>query len=147
MRSIIFTRAIAAFAHANQTDKSGVPYIKHPIAVMNLLVDPTDDEARAALLHDVVEDTHYTLEDLVRLGFSPGVVEIVDIVSRRDGESYWDFIRRTRDSGNASAIKVKRADIAHNTDPARGYGKLKGLPSGMVARYAKALAILDGNME
>lgn len=147
MRSISFTRAIAAFAHKGQTDKSGKPYIKHPIAVMNLLEDPTDDEARAALLHDVVEDTDYELADLVRLGFSAGVCVIVDLVSRRKDESYFDFIRRTRDSGNASAIKVKRADIAHNMDPARGYGKGKTLPSGLVTRYTKALAILGGELD
>ncbi len=143
MRSITFTRAIASYAHRNQTDKGGVPYIEHPKAVAELLVDPTEAEYRAALLHDVIEDTPYELADLARLGFSADVIEIVDILTRREGETYFDFIRRTRDSRNASAVKVKRADITHNMDPSRGYGKDKALPSGMVERYTKALAILD----
>jgi (p)ppGpp synthase/HD superfamily hydrolase len=146
MRSIVFTKSLAAFAHKGQTDKGGTAYIEHPKAVAELLDDPTESEYRAALLHDVVEDTHYELEDLRRLGFSATVVNLVDALSRRDGEKYFDFIRRTRDHG-ASAIKVKRADITHNMDPNRGYGKGKTLPSGMVARYTKALAILSGEME
>lgn len=141
MRSISFTRSIAAYAHRDQTDKSGVPYIEHPKAVAELLVDPTEAEYRAALLHDVVEDTEYELADLRRLGFSATVVNLVDALSRREDEKYYDFIRRTRDHG-ASAIRVKRADIAHNTDPARGWK----MPSGMARRYKKALAILDGEI-
>lgn len=149
MRSIEFTRAFAAFAHKGQIDKSGVPYIEHPKAVAELLDDPTESEYRAALLHDVVEDTDYELADLLRIGFSPATVVIVDLVSRRKDESYFDFIRRTRDSGNASAIKVKLADIAHNLDPARGYGNSLSskLPSGLAARYDKALKILRGEIE
>jgi len=127
-------------AHRDQLDKSGVPYYHHPFAVAGLVAMNHDDPeyVMAALLHDVVEDTDTSLRDLLALGYSHRVVDAVDLVSRRPEMTYFDFIRRLRDSGNEMALAVKRADIKHNLT--RLTPELKGLEK----RYAKALTLLDG---
>lgn len=130
-------------AHAEQTDKSGVPYWKHPVAVSSIVAsvfNGTEDEILAALLHDVVEDTQYTLQDLAQMGYSPGVLEIVRWVSAnetRDG-IYIDWIRNIAENGPIGAIKVKLADNMHNSDPNRG----SNLPSGLMNRYQRSMRIL-----
>lgn len=106
---------LAAQAHAGQVDKAGQPYVLHPLRVMLGVTDPT---ARVvAVLHDVVEDTDVTLDDLRRGGFPPDVVDAVDLVTRRDDESYEQFIERLAPDPIARAVKL--ADLADNMDPAR----------------------------
>lgn len=103
---------LATRAHAGQTDKSGGPYLLHPLRVMLKL---QGDEARqAAVLHDVVEDTPITLEMLRQEGFSEAVVTAVDALSRRAGEAYADFIQRLK--VNPIARRVKLADLEDNMD-------------------------------
>jgi (p)ppGpp synthase/HD superfamily hydrolase len=104
--------AIAAQAHGDQVDKAGEPYILHPLRMMLHL----DSEAAqiVAVLHDVVEDTALTLEDLRAAGFAAAIVEAVDCVTRRETESYAQFIERLQD--NALARQVKLADLADNMD-------------------------------
>lgn len=130
---------LATTAHAGAVDKAGQPYILHPLRVM--LAVSSEEERIAAVLHDVVEDTEWTLEDLRREGFSPIVVAAVDALSRRPGEEYLDFVRRA--AQNPVARVVKRADVVDNMDLGR-------LPSptardrARLERYAAALAVLDG---
>lgn len=128
---------IAAEAHASQVDKAGAPYILHPLRVMMRV---EGDEARiAAVLHDVVEDTGWTLEGLAAEGFSDTVVEAVDGLTRREGEVYLDFCRRA--ARNEIARAVKLADLADNLDPHR----IAALPEEdrtLADRYRKARAIL-----
>lgn len=111
---------LAATAHADQTDKAGAPYITHILRMVTaaLMRGCAPDVAIVAALHDVVEDTVLTTEDLAASGFSASVVAAVDALTRRDGESYDDFIQRCRDGG-AVAKCVKLLDIDDNTRPER----------------------------
>ena len=101
---------LAVHAHRGQRDKAGEPYILHPLRVMTRM--SSEVEMIVAVLHDVVEDSDYTLDDLRRQGYCEQVVEAVDSVSRRDGEPYEDFIRRV--NRNPLARKIKIADLEDN---------------------------------
>ncbi len=103
---------IAVEAHRGQKDRYGVPYILHPLRVM-ARVD-TDTEKTVAILHDVVEDTHWTLADLKREGFSEQVLAALDGVTKREGEAYEDFVRRS--ASHPLARRVKLADLEDNMD-------------------------------
>jgi (p)ppGpp synthase/HD superfamily hydrolase len=109
---------LATQAHAGQFDKVGMPYILHPFRVMQRLVNEGADEEMliAAILHDTVEDTNVTLNEIVSQ-FGEEVERLVDAVTRRD-ETYMEFIARVKASGS-KAIALKLADIADNTDPRR----------------------------
>lgn len=76
---------IAARAHAGQVDKAGAPYILHPLRVM--LAVKTEEQQMAAVLHDVVEDTEVTFNELRAEGFAANVLEAVKALTKRDGES------------------------------------------------------------
>ena len=102
--------SVAAQAHKGQRDKAGAPYLLHPLRMMLRM----DSEAAmmAAVLHDVVEDTGWTLEQLREEGFSDEVLEAVDCLTHRDGESYQEFVGRVQT--NAIARQVKIADLEDN---------------------------------
>ncbi len=106
---------IAAKAHSGQTDKAGAPYILHPLRVMLRVTTPY--EQMAAVLHDVVEDTSITLDDLRAEGFSEKVVAAVDALTKRDGETRVDTAKRA--AANPIARFVKLADNAENMDFSR----------------------------
>ena len=108
-------RRIAMTAHVNQTDKAGQPYINHPIAVADKVGGET--EKIVALLHDVVEDTAFTLDDIHNAGFGEDVIAALDCITKRDGEPYADYLSRV--AGNKIARAVKLADLAHNMDISR----------------------------
>ena len=130
---------LAYNAHHGQLDKSGVPYILHPVH----LAEQMNDEitCAAALLHDTVEDTAITLEDLAR-EFPPAVVEVVDLLTHREGVDYFDYIRAI--AANPVAVKVKLADLDHNGSRSRCAGS--PIPEEKLAawaeKYGKARAIL-----
>lgn len=110
-------QAIAVIAHRGQKDKLGVDYINHPLAVATHF-DPIGStlECCAAWLHDVLEDTDITADDLEIAGIHPEVIDVVELLTRRDGdgdEYYW------RIAQNESARAVKWADLLHNTEPHR----------------------------
>jgi (p)ppGpp synthase/HD superfamily hydrolase len=107
--------AIAAQAHQNQKDKSGVPYILHPIRVMLRLRSEVD--MTVAILHDVVEDTKWTIEQLRVEGFSEEVLEAVACLTHQDNEHYDKFLARIE--SNAIARRVKLADLEDNMDVRR----------------------------
>jgi (p)ppGpp synthase/HD superfamily hydrolase len=106
---------IAAGAHAGQFDKAGQPYILHPLRVM--LRVTSAHERMAAVLHDVVEDTPVSLQQLVAEGFAPEVVTAVEALTKRPGESRIDAARRA--AANPVAREVKLADNAENMDLSR----------------------------
>jgi (p)ppGpp synthase/HD superfamily hydrolase len=106
---------IAARVHAGQRDKAGEPYILHPLRVMLSLGGA--HERMAAVLHDTVEDTPLTLEDLAREGFPPEVLEAVDALTKRDGERRPDAAARA--VRNLIARAVKLADLKDNMDLSR----------------------------
>lgn len=129
--------AIAAAAHAGATDKGGQPYILHPLRVM-LAVDSTEAKI-AAVLHDVVEDTDWTLARLYQEGFSETVLQALDALTRRENEDYLVFVRRARI--NPISRQVKIADLTDNMDLSR-------LPSptardlDRIKKYKAAVAVL-----
>lgn len=106
--------AIAAKAHESQRDRAGAPYILHPLRVMMKM--DTDEERTAAVLHDVVEDTDWTMEMLAAEGIPPRVLEAVDRLTKRPGEEddYPAFIERVKP--DPLARKVKIADLEDNMD-------------------------------
>jgi len=108
-------------AHEGQIDKSGRPYYLHPLRVAMRLANCTAAERHAALLHDVVEDTSVTLEHLREMGYSEEVLELVELLTRRnaDGESHNRYIERIVQSRNVYALRVKLADVYDNMSPAR----------------------------
>ena len=134
-------------AHAGQTDKGGAPYYRHPMAVADLLpADADEDEVLAALLHDVLEDTDVTESDLRALGYSEKTIGIVTLLTRPAGTTYLDWIRSIAKSGNMGAIRVKLADNAHNSDPAR-IAQLPPEQRTIARRYKRSMRILRAALE
>ncbi len=128
---------IAYEAHKDQYDKGGVPYIFHPYH----LAEQLDEECEicVALLHDVVEDTDVTLDDLREAGFPVEVVEAVKLLTRSKDVDYMDYVRRIKT--NPIAKRVKLLDLAHNSDPSRLVGG-KAKSESLMERYKKAREIL-----
>jgi GTP diphosphokinase / guanosine-3',5'-bis(diphosphate) 3'-diphosphatase len=106
---------IAEDAHKGQVDKSGQPYITHPIAVSKM--GKTIEEKLVGLLHDVVEDSEWTLNDLRKAGIPEVIVEGVDRMTRRPIESVKSYMNRVKET--ELSIKVKLNDLAHNSDKSR----------------------------
>ena len=106
---------LAAEAHAGQQDKAGKPYILHPIRVM--LSVSTTDEQIAAILHDTVEDTDVTYEQLSAAGFSAEIISAVKALTKLDGESRVEAARRA--VKHPIARQVKLADVKDNLDISR----------------------------
>ena len=107
--------SIAAAAHAGQRDKAGESYILHPLRVM--LRMRTEEERIVAILHDLIEDTYWTFEQLRDEGFSKDIVDAIDSVTKREGETYNDFVDRA--GRNAIGRRVKLADLEDNSDLSR----------------------------
>ena len=107
--------SIAAQAHKNQKDKSKTPYILHPLRIMMRMT--SEAAMTAGVLHDVVEDSEWTLEQLRERGFSGEVLTAVDCLTHRDGENYADYIERVK--SNEIARRVKLADLEDNMNVQR----------------------------
>ena len=106
---------IAVEAHAGQVDKSGKPYIFHPLRVCCRCF--TDEEKMVALLHDTIEDTEITTEDLLSEGFPPYIVEAILSISRNEDETYEEFVKRTGLNPLGRAVKLH--DLEDNMDISR----------------------------
>lgn len=106
---------IATEAHSGQTERNGQPYIGHPLRVMERV--ETEEEKIVAILHDVVEDTAWTFEQLTKAGFPPHIIAALDCVTRREGEDYSAFVERS--AANPLARRVKLADLEDNMDVRR----------------------------
>ena len=127
--------AIAVRAHAGQADKSGEPYIFHPLRVMFRC--QTDEQRIVAILHDVVEDTSVTFEDLRKQGFDDAILAALDCVTKRDGESYEQFVERA--AANPIARQVKLADLEDNMDLRRlGAAAIGQKETDRLNRYIRA---------
>lgn len=103
---------IALKAHAGQTDKGGNTYVLHPLRLMVQM--PTEQLQTIAVLHDVVEDSTYTFEDLAKEGFPEEIINAVRSLTKKEGEQYDDFIQRVK--SNPLAIPVKIADMKDNSN-------------------------------
>lgn len=110
---------LAMRAHAGQTDKGGRPYIAHPLRMVAEAIDDyvDPDIAIVAALHDVVEDTDLGLHHLRIAGFSPKVVDAVDALTKRRGETYRQSLHRAK--ANAIARVVKLLDNRDNSKAER----------------------------
>ncbi len=110
---------LAIEAHAGQTDKAGRPYIHHPVTVAMILAKNgfSDLHITAALLHDIVEDTRYTFDDLKRMGFPAEVIEALTQLTHNEEVPYMDYVRAA--ARNPIARAVKTADLLHNLDTSR----------------------------
>lgn len=134
---IALAERIAAAAHVEQVDKAGRPYLEH---VRRVAAAVEGLDRAAAWLHDVVEDTPATADDLLAEGMAPEVVAAVDALTRRDGEEPEVYYARVR--SNAIALRVKAADLADNADPARQALLDEETQARLAAKYAKARAAL-----
>ena len=101
----------------DKVDKGGFPYVIHLLKVYSGVSDYL--EKVCALLHDVIEDTDVTYDDLKNVGYSEEVIEILTILTKLKGEDYRDYVKRIIDSENYHAMNIKLADLRHNMDSSR----------------------------
>ncbi|MBE6901250.1 MAG: bifunctional (p)ppGpp synthetase/guanosine-3',5'-bis(diphosphate) 3'-pyrophosphohydrolase [Ruminococcaceae bacterium] len=102
-------------AHNGQTDKTGLPYVFHPYHLAEQMTD--EISVVCALLHDVVEDTDISFDDLRKMGFPDRVIDVLRLLTHDDDTPYMDYVRGLAD--DPIAKKVKLADLAHNSDLTR----------------------------
>lgn len=107
--------AIAKKAHAGQVDKAGVDYIQHPLYVAGQV--ETEQEKAVALLHDVIEDSNITAVDLLASGLPNEVVTAVQILTKKKGQSYQEYLEKVKINDLARVVKL--ADLKHNSDLSR----------------------------
>ena len=126
-------------AHKEQEDKSGLPYVFHPFHLAEQMQDETT--TIVALLHDVVEDTDYTLEELKKEGFGDVVIDALALLTHDDVTPYMDYVARIKENPVAKAVKL--ADLAHNSDLSR----MDTIDEKVMERYRnyqEAIALLKG---
>ena len=107
--------SIARKAHEGQLDKAGVDYIEHPIYVASQV--DTEEEKAVALLHDVIEDSSVTAEELLNAGLPETVVTAIQILSKKKGQDYQTYLENVKSNPLARVIKL--ADLKHNSDLSR----------------------------
>ena len=124
-------------AHKDQVDKSGLPYVFHPFH----LAEQMQDEATTitALLHDVVEDSDYSLQELIDMGFPKEVTDAIALMTHDDAVPYLDYVRNLKDNPVARAVKL--ADLKHNSDLSR-LDVINEKALKRVEKYHKAIRIL-----
>ena len=125
-------------AHKNQTDKSGMPYVFHPFHLAEQMT--TEETTIVALLHDVVEDTDYTIDDLTALGFDKTITDAITLLTHSDDTEYMDYVAKIKTNPIAKAVKL--ADLRHNSDLSR----LSVIDQKALKRrekYQKAIALLE----
>ena len=126
-------------AHKDQVDKTDMPYVFHPFH----LAECMDDEISTvcALLHDVIEDTDYTFDDLRGMGFPEEVIEALTLLTHDPAVPYMDYVKII--ATNPTAKKVKIADLKHNSDLTR-MNEIDEYAIRRTKKYEEALALLQG---
>ena len=127
-------------AHEGQLDKSGIPYIFHPFHLAEQMEE--EDEIIVALLHDVVEDSDYSFDDLVAEGFSVEIINALKLLTHMDSIPYFEYIKQIKT--NVLAAKVKLADLKHNSDLSR-LDTIDNKSLARVKKYRKAIELLSIN--
>jgi guanosine-3',5'-bis(diphosphate) 3'-pyrophosphohydrolase len=122
---------LATNAHNGQFDKAGNPYILHPLAVMQILNSDDEELQCIALLHDVIEDTKTTYQDLRDLGLTDRIISAVAALTKLPGQTYAEYKEGV--FANPDAMLVKAADLTHNSDIRR----LKGISDKDIERMAR----------
>ena len=125
-------------AHKNQTDKSGMPYVFHPFHLAEEMKD--EKTTTVALLHDVIEDTEYTLDDLKKMGFSEDVLDAILLMTHADGVPYMEYVSQIKKNQIARAVKL--ADLKHNSDMSR-FDKITQRDIERAEKYKKAIMLLE----
>ena len=125
-------------AHKEQVDKSGVPYVFHPIHLAEQMLD--EETTIVALLHDVVEDTDYTISDLREMGFPETVLEAILLMTHNKDVPYMEYVERIK--RNRIASIVKRADLMHNSDLSR-LDSVDEKALKRVEKYKRAIELLE----
>ena len=128
---------IAYDAHKEQVDKMGMPYIFHPFHLAEQMTDEVS--VCAALLHDVVEDTEISFEDLAAHGIPEIVIEALKLLTHDENDPYMDYVQKIKDSGNRTAKAVKLADLRHNSDTTRA----DAVSEKIAARFEMYKAAID----
>lgn len=129
---------IAYNAHAGQADKTGIPYIYHPIHLAESMSD--ENSVITALLHDVAEDTNITIYDLAREGFHEDILTALTLLTHNPAEEYMDYISRL--STCPLARKVKLADLRHNSDVTR-LDSIDEKTARRLEKYSRAIRLLE----
>ena len=124
-------------AHEGQMDSGGTPYVFHPVHLAEQM--DSEEEICTALLHDVLEDSDYSGDDLRRSGFPDQVVDTVELLTRRPGTPYMDYIYSLK--GHELACKIKRADLIHNCELSR-LNEITEIDLKRREKYQKALLFL-----
>ena len=125
-------------AHKDQLDKSGMPYVYHPFHLAEQM--NTEEEVAVALLHDVVEDTDFTLDDIRNMGFPETVVRALALMTHDDAVPYMDYVARIKSDPIARAVKL--ADLRHNSDLSR-LDVVDEKAMSRVKKYAEAIKLLS----
>ena len=126
-------------AHKNQVDKNGMPYVFHPFHLAEQMTD--EASTVVALLHDVIEDTDCTLEDLKNMGFSNEVCDALSFLTHDEDVPYGKYVEKIKQ--NKLATIVKLADLKHNSDLSRlDYVGERDLQR--AEKYKNAIAFLEG---
>lgn len=125
-------------AHKNQLDKSGMPYVFHPFHLAEQMKDETT--VVVALLHDVIEDTEYTVNDIRSMGFDESVINALSLLTHNDNTDYMEYVAKIKENPVAKVVKL--ADLRHNSDLSR----LTAVDEKALARrekYKKAIELLE----
>ncbi len=122
-------------AHRDQLDKSGLPYVFHPFHLAEQM--DTEDAVTLALLHDVVEDTDTTPEQLAQMGFPARVLSALALLTHAEGVPYMDYVAKI--AADPLAVQVKLADLRHNSDLTR----LETVDEWALARQEKYLRAIE----
>ena len=129
---------LAYDAHQGQFDECGVPYIFHPLHLAEQMT--TEHACCAALLHDTIEDTDLTIDDLRAAGMPPQVLFAVQLLTHDPEMDYFEYVRNIKPNAIAKAVKL--ADLAHNSDLSR-WGRVTAEDIERNRKYAEAKAILE----
>lgn len=127
---------IACRAHNGQRDRDGNAVILHPLMVGSM--GKTDAEKCVGFLHDVVEDTSWTFEDIEREGVPSDIIDTLKLLTHDKTTDYYDYVQRIIDSGNITAINVKRNDLTHNIARGRAFGY-----ENLIKKHSKALEMIE----
>jgi (p)ppGpp synthase/HD superfamily hydrolase len=124
--------------HKEQSDKSGLPYVFHPFHLAEQMTD--EDSTVVALLHDVLEDSALTLQELRDMGFGERVIEAIALLTHDPAVPYMDYVAQLKPNALAKAVKL--ADLRHNSDMTR-FEQITPRDVARAEKYRKAMAYLE----
>ena len=124
--------------HKNQVDKAGMPYVLHPLHVAEEMTD--EIRTTTALLHDIVEDTDVTFDDLIKMGYPDEVIDALRLLTHKEGLDYFEYVKQI--GTNPIATDVKIADLTHNSDLSR-LNEITEWDLLRVEKYKKCLSYLN----